>query len=305
MIAAPAFEDPWRFAPNPEVYLLIAFLIAAYIYSARVIGPRAVKQGPVLTRGNIVSFVGAMTLLLVSSTWPMHQIAEQYLYSVHMTQHMMLAYFMPPLVLMALPEWLLRILIGNQRLYRALRFACHPVTAAVVFNLAVIVTHIPAIVNASVQSAPLHYALHVMIVLTALLMWMPLVGPFREFHIGYGAKCIYLFLQSVVPTVPAGWLTFAEGVVYDSYNTPVRVWGISVTDDQQLAGAVMKLGGSIFLWSVVIFWFFRRFAPGGPTGSYRADRRIPSAEITGHDEQTLTFDEVAAEFERSAAPSER
>ncbi len=72
---------------------------------------------------------------------------------------------------------------------------------------------------------------------------------------------IYLFLQSVIPTVPAGWLTFADGVVYKPYGEqPVRVWGISATDDQQLAGAIMKIGGSMFLWTIVIFLWFRRFS---------------------------------------------
>ena len=70
---------------------------------------------------------------------------------------------------------------------------------------------------------------------------------------------IYLFVQSVVPTVPAGWLTFADGVVYKHYDEPVRVWGISVTDDQQLAGAIMKIGGSMFLWAIIVFMFFKRF----------------------------------------------
>jgi len=219
---------------------------------------------------------------------------------------MMLAYFLPPLVLLATPEWLLRVLVGDGRSYRVFRFMCRPVVAAVVFNVSVMVTHIPGVVNASVESAPLHYALHLLIVLTATLMWMPMVGPFRELHMGYGAKCIYLFLQSVVPTVPAGWLTFAEGTVYKHYNTPVRVWGISVTDDQQLAGAIMKIGGSAFLWTIVIFWFFRRFAPSSTAEeSYRRGATIPTAEITGHDERPLTFDQVAAEFEKSRAPAER
>ena len=61
--------------------------------------------------------------------------------------------------------------------------------------------------------------------------------------------------------MPAGWLTFAEGVVYKHYNEPVRVWDLSPTEDQQLAGAIMKVGGSIFLWALVVFYFFRRFAP--------------------------------------------
>jgi putative membrane protein len=70
---------------------------------------------------------------------------------------------------------------------------------------------------------------------------------------------IYLFLMSVVPTVPAAWLTFADGAVYKHYDIAVRVWGLSVTTDQQLAGAIMKTGGSIYLWTIVVVIFFRRF----------------------------------------------
>ena len=39
------FADPWRFQANPEVYVLVVFLIGAYVYSMRVIGPRAVAIG--------------------------------------------------------------------------------------------------------------------------------------------------------------------------------------------------------------------------------------------------------------------
>ena len=287
------FADPWRFQANPEVYLLVAFLIAAYIYSVRVIGPRAVAVGqPVVTRLNVGCFIGAMMLLFAASTWPIHQIAEDYLYSAHMLQHMMLSYFMPPLVLLATPTWLMRLLVGTGRTMRIVTFMTKPVVAAVVFNAVVMVTHIPPVVNASVQSAPLHYSLHLMLVLTALLMWMPVVGSFHELRISDAAKPIYLFLQSVVPTVPAGWLTFAEGVVYKHYNQPVRVWNLSPTDDQQLAGAIMKIGGSIFLWALVVFYFFRRFAP-----AWKEDNTYRRKQ--------LTFDEVQSEFDNSPAPAEK
>ena len=53
---------------------------------------------------------------------------------------------------------------------------------------------------------------------TSLLMWMPVCGPFPELQIGPLGQVIYLFLQSVVPTMPAAWLTFAEGVVYKPYD---------------------------------------------------------------------------------------
>jgi putative membrane protein len=287
------FADPWRFQANPEVYLLVVFLIGAYVYSMRVIGPRAVPVGDVIvTRTNIGCFCGAMVLLFAASTWPIHQLGEDYLYSAHMLQHMMLSYFMPPLVLLATPTWLMRLLVGTGRTWRIVVFMTKPVVAAVVFNVVVMVTHIPPVVNASVQSAPLHYSLHLLLVLTAVLMWMPVVGPFHELRISDSAKPIYLFLQSVIPTVPAGWLTFAEGVVYKHYNQPVRVWGISPTDDQQLAGAIMKIGGSIFLWALVVFYFFKRFATNWKEeNSYR---RLP-----------LTFDQVKSEFDSTPAPPER
>ena len=81
-----------------------------------------------------------------------------------MLQHMMLSYFLPPLALLATPEWLLRVLVGDGRAYAVLRWFCHPVVAGVLFNVAVMVTHIPGVVNASVQHGPLHYLVHVMVV---------------------------------------------------------------------------------------------------------------------------------------------
>ena len=299
--------DRFRFAWHPEVWLLVGFLTGAYVYMVRVIGPHAVPLGqPVVTRRQWSCFGAAMLLLWAASDWPIHDLGEQYLYSVHMLQHMMLSYFLPPLALLATPAWLLRTLVGNGRLYSALRWLCRPIAAGVVFNLAVMVTHVPGVVNASVESGPLHYGLHVLVVTTSLLMWMPVVGPFEEFHLGPAGKTIYLFLQSVVPTVPAGWLVFAEGVVYKHYGEqPVRVWGISPTDDQQIAGAIMKVGGGMFLWAIVIYVFFKRFASSyGESHDYRRGVQMPTAEITGHDEDPLTTADVEREFARVPAARE-
>jgi putative membrane protein len=294
--------DPWRYQWHPEVWLLVAFLTGAYIYMVRVIGPKAVAPGqPVVTRLNIGCFVGAMVMLWVASDWPIHDIGEEYLYSAHMLQHMMLSYFLPPLVLMATPEWLLRVLVGDGKLYRAVAFMCRPVTAAIVFNAVIVITHIPGVVTASVDNGPLHYSLHFGVVVASLMMWMPVVGPFPELQIGPLAKCVYLFIQSLVPTIPAAWLTFAEDAVYETYDIPVRVWGLSVEHDQQLAGAIMKTGGGIFLWTVIIYLFFRRFAAGyhaANDGSYRRPRQIPDAELTGDHEADSEHPLTTADVER-------
>ena len=297
--------DPWRFQAHPEVWVLVAFFVGAYLYMAKVIGPRAVPAGVApVSRKQWLCFVGAIGLFWFGSDWPVHDIGEEYLYSAHMFQHLIFSYLMPPLALMSIPTWMARTIIGDARGYRVFSWFAKPVVAGVLFNVIVMVTHIPVVVNASTTNGPLHYSLHLTLVTLALLMWTPVVGPFPELQMGPGGKCIYLFLMSVVPTVPAGWLVFAEGTVYKHYNQPVRVWGIGVQDDQQLAGAIMKLGGAAYLWAISIFLFFKRFGAGHETeNTYVRSKQIPTAEIVGNDDATLTFDEVQAVFDQTFPPS--
>ena len=308
--------NPWAFHPHVEVWMLVAFLIGAWIYSVRVIGPRAVAPGEVVvTRRQTGYFVATILMLWAASDWPIHDIGETYLYSGHMLQHMMLSYFLPPLAILAMPEWLLRILIGNGRAYSTLRFFTRPVVAGVLFNLVIMTTHIPGMVNASGDNALLHYTLHVMLVGTALLMWMPVIGPFKELHMGYPGKMIYLFAQSVVPTVPAGWLTFADDAVYQRYDIPVRVWGIDVVNDQQVAGAIMKVGGTIFMWTIIVYMFFKRFSAGfDEQQSYRRPVRTAPAgaaaagsfakDADADPDEALTYEQVTEAFGRTPAAPE-
>lgn len=288
--------DPWRFQLHLEVWILVAFLVAAYVYVVRVLGPRAVPSGqPVVSRRNVVFFALGIALLWISSDWPVHDIAEEYLYSVHMMQHMSYVYFIPPLVVLATPEWFARALVGEARAYRAMRFITHPVRAAFLFNVGVMVSHIPAVVNRSVSNGTLHYSIHVFLVSTAILMWLPVCGPFEEVRITPMGKMIYLFMNSVVATIPAGWLSMAEGTVYKHYRQPVRVWGISVRSDQQAAGAIMKLGGSAFLWTIIIVMFVRHFVV--------TFRRENEDSYVRRDEPLTTAD-VERAFRESVPPLE-
>ena len=294
--AANPLLDPWRFQAHAEVWLLVAFLIGARVYAIRVIGPHAehLRRGePIVTRRQNWLFAAAIAVLWISSDWPIHDIAEEYLYSVHMFQHMALSYFLPPLALLATPAWLFRALFDTPVAGRVVRWFAHPVIAGFLYNVVVLVTHIPALVNQSASNGPLHYTLHVLVVTSSLLMWIPVVSPEPSLRIGYVGRMVYLFLMSVIPTIPAAWLTFAEGAVYKHYDTIVRVWGLSVTVDQQIAGAIMKTGGTIFLWSIIVFLWFRRFT--AQFGGQQTYRRANSA---------LTFDDVTRAFDKAPAIKE-
>ena len=96
---------------------------------------------------------------------------------------------------------------------------------------------------------------------------------------------------SIVPTVPGAWLTFASGAVYSAYDIPERLWGLSVTSDQQIAGLFMKLGAGSYLWGLITIIFFRW---AGTLSSGDEERRSRRA--------TLTYEQVEREFEAHPPP---
>jgi putative membrane protein len=292
--------DFWRWQPHPEVWLLVAAVITSYVYAVRVIGPKAVAPGvPVVTRAQVSCFVLAVTVLWLAADWPMHDIAEEYLYSVHMTQHILLAFVLPPLALLATPEWLARLVVGSGRVGRGFYQLARPLPAAILFNGLALLLHWQVLVNASVSNALLHYVLHVGVVSTGLLLWIPVCGPFPERRLSHPGQMLYLFVTSIVPTVPAAWLTFADGAVYSAYDIPARLWGVSVTTDQQVAGLIMKLGAGGFLWVIITMRFFQwaksQMEPSAPP--------IPAA-VAGVDELAAPPPE-AVESPRELTPSGR
>ena len=109
--------------------------------------------------------------------------------------------------------------------------------------------------NYSLENGAFHYFVHLLVFVTSLWMWLPVINPMEELRISLPTQMVYLFLMSVIPTVPAGFLTFAGGALYEAYDHQVRLWGIDITTDQQLAGFVMKLIGGVYLW----VWIGTRF----------------------------------------------
>ena len=291
-----AAADAWRFQFHPEVWLTVAALVGLGFYVVRVVAPVAMPEGAAaVSRRERLCFVAGVALLWVSADWPMHDIAEEYLYSVHMVQHLLISFVVPPLLLMAVPEWLARLIVADgSRSARVVRRLVHPLVAGVAFNALQGLMHWNTLVELSVRSGPFHYAMHLLMFASALAMWTPVVGPLREMQLSEPAKMVYLFAMSIVPTVPAAWLTFAEGSVYPVYDHAQRLWGISVAADQQAAGAVMKVLGGLYLWTLIAVRFFRFSAAQRRADA--AERRLRFAA------DTLTTADVEAELERLGAP---
>ena len=79
-------------------------------------------SSPIVTAKQRTAFVAGVAFLWLVSDWPLHDIAERYLYSAHMIQHLVMAFVAAPLFLIATPRWLADLLLADRsRPARAVR----------------------------------------------------------------------------------------------------------------------------------------------------------------------------------------
>ena len=244
---------------HPDVWLLVATIAVGYALALTRLGPRLAAPGTtVVTRFQVASFSAGLLALWVASDWPIHDVAERYLFSVHMVQHVTYSMIAAPLMLIGTPTWLARWLLSPRWLLATVRYLSRFIPATIVFNLVVIVTHTPIVVNAALEHALLHFGIHTLIFLSSLIVWMPLLSPLPEVpRLQPLGRMLFLFLQSVVPTVPASFLTFGATPLYSFYDHVPRLFGISALTDMQVAGVVMKIGVGLTIWLIIAILFFR------------------------------------------------
>lgn len=244
--------------PHLDVWLLLGLPLVAYFWAISKLGPQRAGLGdPPATSKHKITFVLGVITLWVASDWPVHELSEQFLYSVHMVQHLLITFLAPPLLLLGMPPWLLRMLLPGPVMGLARR-ATKPLPALIAFNGAVVLTHWPVLVDWTLRVEGAHFGAHLILFVTALMMWTPVIGPLLELpRLSYPGRMLFLFLQSIIPTVPASFLTFAEKPIYKFYETAPRIISMSALTDQRVAGLIMKIGGGFILWSIIGVMFFR------------------------------------------------
>lgn len=245
---------------HPDVWLLVGGLMAGYAIAVMRLGPRFTEPGrPVVTRFQVVSWCLGVATVWLASDWPVHDIAESSMYSVHMVQHLLISMVATPLLLLGTPAWLLRWLLRPpSALFRGVRRMARFLPALIVFNVVLVLTHWPALVDESLRSGLIHFGVHTLLFVASLIVWLPVVSPLPEIpRLAPPTRAAFLFLQSVVPTVPASFLTFGAAPLYKFYVGLPHLWGVTDLEDQQIAGLMMKIGAGLLLWMLIAVIFFR------------------------------------------------
>ena len=260
---------------HAEALVGLIVLELAYLFG---IGPLRERYGLAdqVDPKQVATFTAGVLVILVAVMSPIHAASEKYLFSVHMTQHVLITLVAPPLLIRGTPDWLIRPLLRPIWAFRLARYLTHPILAFAAFNLIFSFWHVPALYNTSLTNHAVHFGEHFVMVASALLMWWPLTSHMPELpRISYPAQMVYLFGLSLAQIIVFGMLTFAREPIYQFYVNAPRISSISPLADQQIGAIIMKLGGGLLFIILLIVVFFRWY------GEEQAKTRLEAAERRG------------------------
>ena len=251
----------WHGHPDAVIGLII--LQSVYLFA---IGPVRKKYGlsPNLSPKQPLLFTTGVLVIFLSLLSPLHIMSDDYLFSAHMVQHVLLTLVSPPLLILGTPEWLISPVVRKSVVLLSIsKVIIHPVSAVVIFNLVFSVWHLPVLYGLSVSYHSVHVGEHLLFMVVAFVMWWPICSKVPELpRLSYPLQLIYLFVMSLAQIIVFGIITFAPEPIYDHYVNAPRLWNITPLVDQQIGGIIMKVGSGFLFLTLIIIVFFKWFEEG-------------------------------------------
>ncbi len=246
----------WRWSVHPSTAIGILALGALYFWASRVL-----QREPSAAQRSF--FFSGLLLMFASLNGPIHDLSDDYLFSAHMVQHLLLTLAVQPLLLAGTPGWMLRPVLSRRRIAPVARFFTRAPIAFVTFNLVIAVWHLPAFYNAAMAHHSLHILEHLMFMAAAVLMWWPLLSQLPEFpRLAYPGQMLYSFLMSIPMSIVAIYIAMADHVLYPAYSAAPRVLPLSPLEDQLLGALIMWIPGGLIFIIIMTVVFFKWNARG-------------------------------------------
>lgn len=282
---ARALFSAWEL--RPEILVVLIPLGTMYL-----LGWRRLRQqsayGRLATWPRLVAYLSGLWIIALALMSPIDPLGGQ-LFFMHMIQHMLYIMFAAPLLWLAEPFpivlWALphraRHSVGSlftrdSTFRRVVAFATSPGASWLLFITIYLGWHDPTAYNAALTHRWVHDIQHITFFVAAMLYWWPVIGaaPHIHSHFPRWAKLPYL-IGTVPPNMFVGIsIAFATDVRYSYYESVPRIWGFTVMQDQQIAGAIMWIPGSMmFLMAalIVLAGMFGKEEP--PSGTVISSRR--------------------------------
>jgi len=243
----------WKWRPLFGVWVAAALLVLAYRRLVR--SSSADPELPQITRWRRVAFGLGVFLLWASLDWPLGPLGAGYLASVHMSQFLAVGVAAPAVLLLSVPLRAFDGLLTRPRTLSTLEGITSPLSAFFIFNIGMTVTHWPGVVDSLMVTQFGSFLLDVAWFAGGLIFWWPVIAPVPHrpgFHpLG---KIAYLALNAFLIRPPFAMMIFSEHPIYAIYELAPPPGGDAL-NDQQFAGAIMKIGTAwiLFVGIVVVF----------------------------------------------------
>ncbi len=280
---------------QPSIILGTVVTICLYLYA---VGPLRVKYrlGPPVKTGQAVAFILGVNCIFLALFSAIDEIGDKYLFSAHMVQHLFLTIVGPPLMIVGLPEWLVKPLLRQPLVERVGRFLTYPAVAFILYNLDFWVWHAPPLYDATLTNEFLHILEHLTFIGFGLLYWWPVFSPLQEGwpRLSIGGQVLYIFLGGMPTVLLGAGLTFTSPL-YTPYIYAPRIWGLSPVQDQQLGGLIMWVPANI-AYIVVASVLFLRWMISQEARQRAAEARFYAQEDAEQDDDSEDVEEVQGSF---------
>jgi putative membrane protein len=244
---------------EPGVLVGLFSLVTAYVIGLRRFRPETLWQEQNVSIRELVCFGLGVALLVVALVSPLDTLSNQ-MFSVHMVQHMLLVYVVPPLLLAGMPSWLTRPLLSIPSIQKVWTVCVSFVPATIIFNGILVAWHLPTLWDYALIDPMVHALEHVAFLFAGIVVWWPIYSQSQDVpRLRYPSQMLFLFVQSLVPAIIGAFITFSAIVVYPVYLETPKLWGLTPIADQQIAGLVMKMLGMVYLWILFTIKFFQWF----------------------------------------------
>ena len=274
----------WNVTPD----ILIPTAIVAGIYVAGFVRRRSAARQTSSVRHT--SFFAGLACLFLALQSPIDAISD-HLFFMHQIQHLLLRMLAPMLLAFAwpgavmtagTPRALRRVIIAPFASGGALRGAIdvlmRPIVVTALFVAALYFWEIPPIHDAALLNEPIHYAMHVSMLLAGLAFWWRifdrrapvspfdmendqpwwrLSGPATPNGLRYGVRLMMLWIGTLSNIVLGAFTALKSQIWYSAYDVIGRLFGMTALADEQAGGFVIWMPSSMMCLAgalLVVHW---------------------------------------------------
>jgi putative membrane protein len=276
--------------PPPDAYLqwslpplvLAGLALPVALYSIGMYGTSKQRPSLLPDRMHIAAFFAGIVFVFIALCSPVETLGDT-IFSMHMVQHVILMMVAPPLLVWSYPwpmfcaafspDWRQQIAQAwtFTRLDRLAAFIMHPVVVWILFCGSFVFWHLPFPYDLGLNYELAHLLEHASFFFTALAFWTLIIEPSGQRRLGYAATLLYLVVTVIISDMPGALMVLSPRPLYPIHAAGAESWGLSLMQDQQLAGLIMWIpAGAIYIAAAI--WLFLKLLQSSEERTVRFHR---------------------------------